>query len=206
MGAGSVSFGLDNVKTTKWTEQEVLQRFREIIEPGPSMVGMPIHPGPEGEQMAPVHQRDFVDRVRAGLPYARLQSVYPPAAHRYTVSLRNIARSPKRNSDRSVWLPFAEQIGAHVIEDGSISVHERMALYAGAEMNFGVTHGAMHLCSLSSYPMAMFECGKAEKMFVQNGITPGTNYPWSLPNQHLVWNNVTVDGLMRWFDAHVSKR
>ena len=67
-------------------------------------------------------------------------------------------------------------------------IHDRMALYAGAEMNFGVTNGPMGMLYLTDYPYTVFDCLTNAKGFASHGIAVGGQIPWANDNQRLVWD------------------
>jgi hypothetical protein len=138
--------------------------------------------------------------VRGGLQIPRLKSVLPPGKERYTVTLRNFDRFPTRNSREADWRTFAAEIGALVIPDYEvepIGLHERMALYAGAEMNFFVTNGPVMLCFLSEYPAMGFD--------VQNsppkGVEKFGQYPFLLPQHRQIWEPDTIENIRKHFEA-----
>jgi hypothetical protein len=125
-----------------------------------------------------------------------------PVPPRYTVTLRRTQRAPGRNSNEAVWRDFARGIGARVIpdyEDEPIHMHDRMALYAGAEMNFFCSNGPGILCSLSPYPCMMFNTHHARESLIGDGMKEGEQYPWMLPNQRAIWEEATGASLMRHF-------
>jgi hypothetical protein len=208
-GARSVVFRASRVKTNKWSHDDVLRRFRTILEPGPALAGLPSSVGEEGRMDRQPSMAVLVRRCREGMRVEKLKSVLPAGTARYTVTLRTGQRREERNSNEAAWRTFAAEIGAVVIEDYDvkpIGLHERVALYDGAEMNFGVTNGPMHLCSLTSYPLAMFACNHAAGAFANCGMAFGEQYPWAGPGQHLVWESDTLDNLRRWFEAWSERR
>lgn len=203
-GATSVVFRDTFVKTNKWPEATAKRRLRSILQPGPALVGLPASVGNEGRNLWSAHLGKLVRDVRAGKPIATLESVLPPGNAHYTVTLRNTQRAPLRNSNAPAWRAFAAEIGARVIEDYDdvpIGLHERMALYAGAEMNFFVCNGPMHLCSLSPYPLMCFAADKAIGAFENSGIAFGGQYPWMRENQRFIWEPDEPAVIRRHFDA-----
>jgi hypothetical protein len=188
-------------KALKWPMQKVRERIESIIVPGAALAGLPSYKGREGPTLADTHLRHLVDYCRRGNKFTPLKSVEPPRNDRYTVTLRNTQRATNRNSDMEAWRKFAEEIGAHVIEDYDdkpIHLHDRVALYAGATMNFGVIGGPMYLCSLTDYPMMAF-CDETESTFAASDIKRGEMFPWMNVTQRLVWKPQDYSTLMRQF-------
>lgn len=200
MGASEIVFKVERFNDRKWSQGEARQRFENYIRPGPDLAGMPSRIGSHGEDIGGHMMPDLMAR-----PFKRLRSVFAPASHRYTVTLRRCWHNKAKNSDEKVWLEFAAAIGAYVIPDFDakpIGLFERMSLYAGAEMNFGVPNGPTALCSMSEYPVTIF-CDPATSKggFAAHGIAEGEQYPYALPGQRLVWEKPTLDGLMREFNS-----
>src|SRR4029077_9558000 len=96
---------------------------------------------------------------------------------------------------------FAKEIGAILIEDYAVQpihLHDRIALYAGAKMNFGVCNGPVAMLSLTEYPMCMFvQNASARKSQIKDRLELGQErFPWMLANQRLVWREDTIENLM----------
>lgn len=73
-----------------------------------------------------------------------------------------------------------------------------MALYAAAEMNFGVCSGPLVFCTMSEYPCMSFDWGKGPQMDVLrlSGLRPGENMPWCRPkDQWTLWEPDTLDNI-----------
>jgi hypothetical protein len=201
-GATEIVFDVENPKTVKWPADVVMERFRTIIEPGPLLADMPWRFGTDGDEIASPHMTVLMDHVKSGGTFKRLASILPANRCRYTVTLRNCDRIPERNSNQMAWREFAEEIGAVVIEDHAdkpINLHDRVALYAGAEMNFGIVNGPMHLITLTDYPVMMFATKASHKGFREVGMHPLENYPWCLPHQKIVWAEDDLDSLRKQF-------
>lgn len=177
-------------------DDELARRYQSIIKPGPDLMGLPSREGTDGEECATHKLHGILGLKRWDFP--RLKSVLPAADARYTVTLRNCPVHSERNSP-PMWLEFAGKIGATVIPDYAdhkISLHERMALYAGAKMNFGVVNGPMGMLLLSEYPMLMTGCAIAEYAWKKHGVLKGEQLPWFLPGQSLMWETPTLSSLM----------
>lgn len=208
-GASTVVFDIRNIRADKWPREVALRRFWSICEPGPALIGLRRELfGPEtaeptrARHVAEPGGKPLVDFWKAGRRFKRLRSVLAPRKARYTITLRRTQRSPLRDSDESVWLPFAEETGAVVIPDYDVQpihLHERMALYAGAEMNFFVSNGPGVLCSFSEYPCMLFNTQDALGSLQGDGIGAGEQYPWMLENQRAIWEKATAESVRRHF-------
>jgi len=210
-GATSVRFDARNIRSDKWPRATALERFKSICEPGPALAGMTWETIWRHEQSGMLElAKDFgkpggariVAFCKAGRRFRRLRSVRPHGTDRYTVTLRRTQRAPLRNSNDLVWRNFAAWIGARVIpdyEDEPIHLWDRMALYAGARMNFFCSNGPGILCSFSEYPCMMFNTHHARESLKGDGIGEGEQYPWMLENQRAIWEEATAESLERHF-------
>lgn len=201
-GATEIVFDIRNPRTHKWSLKTTIERFQSILFPAPALAGLSCSIGTEGEQLAPFYQGDFVRLCSEGMKVHRLKSVLPPGNERYTVTLRKTERSPVRNSNDPAWREFAAEIGARVIEDYDVQpihLHDRMALYAGAEMNFFVSQGPDMLCGLSEYPCMSFNCHllNVRKLGIEVGGSP----PWTLPQHHSIYEPDDLPVIRRHFEA-----
>jgi hypothetical protein len=203
LGATEIVFRMsDGYGKHKQTKRELKARYRSIIAPGPAMLGLPCREGDDGIECAATHKLYGILWTRK-YDFPRLRSVLPPGRARYTVTMRNVPIHKERNSS-PMWRKFAEKIGAALIEDHAdkpIGLHERMALYAGAKMNFGVVNGPMGMLMLSQYPMMMCGCEIAEYAWNKHGVAHGDQLPWFLPGQSLMWTIPTLDDLLRIVDG-----
>jgi len=203
-GATEIVFDKTNPNTSKWPLHTVMNRFESILRPGPALLGLPHSFGKDGGQLAPYHQSDLVKMSRAGVKFPKLKTVLPPGNERYTITLRNTQRAAGRNSRADDWKAFAKEIGALIIpdyDDKAIGLHERMALYAGAEMNFFVSNGPGILCSFTEYPCMIFDCHLAAGSLRHDGIDYGKPYPWMIKNQYTIWEPATLENIRRYFKA-----
>lgn len=202
-GATEIVFDKSRPTTGKWPLQTVLRRFESILWPGPALLGLGRSIGTVGDpDLAPYHQSELVRLARAGIQFPRLRSVLPPGTERYTVTLRKTDRAPTRNSNADAWRTFAAEIGARVIpdyEDEPIHLHARMALYAGAEMNFFVTNGPGILCLLSDYPSMTFDLQKSS--MEKAGVPFGKPWPLSSSNQLQIYEPDDLPVIRRHFAA-----
>lgn len=196
-GATEIVIDDHEVRITKYPEDVVRKRIETIIIAGMSLIGLPWRIGTEGDLVG-THWSQFLDP-----DFKRLISPLRPKKVRYTVTLRNIAHSGYRNSDIPLWREFAAHIGAHVIEDAEehpTPLLERVALYAGAEMNFGVVNGPISLLFLTPYPVTMFDCGANPAGWRAHEVAKGSQWHWALPQQRLVWAKPTMDRMLASWD------
>ena len=210
LGATKVIFDVREMRHDKWPSPFNWRRFESICLPMPALIGL-AHEVFDRGTTAPTEAQDIakpggaslVQFWNSGKRFKRLRTVRPHVKCRYTVTLRKTQRSPGRNSDESVWREFAKEIGAWVIpdyDDAPTHLHERMALYAGAEMNFFVSNGPGVLCSLSEYPMMMFCAHHAWGSYKGDGMGEwGAQYPWALPQHRSIWEDATRESLRRHF-------
>jgi hypothetical protein len=204
LGATEITFKISPMGQTKWPYAESLKRFKNYIRPGVALAGLSCRVANEGEsKIGSVLMSDLLKDL-AGKEPPRLRSVKPPGTARYTVTIRETFHNPHKNSDRDLWLKFADRIGAHVFEDDTrkpTDLHERVALCAGAKMNLGVTNGPMSLLYYTPYPFRIFcDPVATAKSFGGHGIKPGDTIPFFLPEQRFVWKKPTMDDLMREVD------
>jgi len=198
---GATKIALANTKSPHCKHgypQEAVQRIESIIKPGIAFSGLPWIESDDGEMLLEhIHMTAVPDN------FPRLKSVLPPRDVEYTVTMRQMNRKPIRNSNTDVWRIFARKIGAYLIDDWSIKridLHKRMALYAGARMNFGVANGPLAMLFLTDYPVMMCNCAIKMKHWYQHGINRGDQVRWARPDQILSWDeDVTVDDLMQKF-------
>lgn len=203
-GASAVVIRAFDASTRKFTIDEIHRRVENILLPCCSLARLPARVHIFGE--VPFNEHDpwpdaHLHTAIAGLRYERLETVYPPADAPFTVTIRQTFHAGWRNTpDIPVWKEFALRIGARVIEDDWIRpspMFERVALYAGAKMNYGVVNGPMSLCSMTPYPCTIFaDPETALKGMGQHGVALGENYKHVLPGQRLVWKRPTLDDLL----------
>lgn len=209
-GATKVIFDIRNLRGDKWPLQIARRRFESICLPGPALIGLTHEVfdrsttlETEAQELAKPGGKPLVDFWRSGRRFKRLKTVRPPVKVRYTVTLRKTQRAPGRDSNELIWRTFATEIGAWLLEDYEVQpihLHERMALYAGAEMNFFVSNGPGILCSMSEYPCMMFNTHHAAGSLKGDGIGYGEQYPWMLVNQRSIWEESTLENLRDHFN------
>ena len=201
-GATHVVFNAQNIKSDKWPAEQVRERFRSIMLPGPALAGMTHSMGDVGVTIGSPSGALAVQAWSSG-KMRRLRSVKPPGKERYTVTLRKTPRANGRDSDEEAWRTFADEIGARVIPDYDVEpihLHDRVALYAGAEMNFFVSNGPGVLCSFTTYPCMIFDTHLAAGSLNSDGIKGrGAQYPWMMKNQYAIWEAASLVNIRKHF-------
>lgn len=197
-----IVFDLHDPRSDKWSEEETLARYESILKPAVALAGLATREGEDGDLM--VHS-DIRVMVAFSKTHAVefLRSVLPPGKEKYTVTLRNTARAPSRNSNEEAWRKFAAEIGARVIEDYAVQpmhLHDRAALYSGAEMNFFVTNGPMYLCSMLGAPLMCFACNKDESTWRKAGLNTPCDFPWSTDKQRFIFEDDTYENIVSHFE------
>lgn len=208
-GASKIAFDLSNPKIRKkhtyFGPENIMRRFHSIVEPMPALAGLKHRMGNDRSSINPVSSQ-LLPWWISGRRFSRLQSIKPPVACDFTVTIRDNRDGARgRDSRRDAWQRFAEEIGAAVIDDYNnkpIHLHDRMALYAGAKMNFGVCNGPVHTISLTPYPVSLWvNTESARNTMMRWGMQPDQSYPWMLENQRIIWQKDTLDNLLRAFEA-----
>lgn len=148
-----------------------------------------------------------------------------------TITLREADHTPHRNSNLAEWLKLAEWLesqGEKVIfvrdtaksretiagfttcHAASEDLVVRMALYQEAKANLFVCNGPAMLCVFSDKPWLIFnevqpegnyKANTPEGWFNCTGITPPEQWPWSRPDQRIIWQRDTFE-VMR--DAYLE--
>jgi len=201
-GCKHVVFNARVIKTDKWPADQARRRFESILLPGPALAGMTHSMGEVGADIGSPSGKLAVEvwRMRQ---FHRLRSPLPAGKERYTVTLRKTHRAHGRDSDEEAWRTFADEIGARVIPDYDVEpihLHERMALYAGAEMNFFVSNGPGVLCSFTEYPCMVFDTHLAAGSLRHDGVGGfGAQYPWMIKNQYAIWEAATLPNIRKHF-------
>lgn len=178
----------------KFNPDVTYERMESIVEPSCALAGLPFRYGPResGQIDCGYHISAPLKAFNTCGKLEKLNTVKPAGTARYTVTIRNYGRRSRRNSDRHAWLRFADRIKAFVIEDwydNPIHLHDRMALYAGAEMNFGTCGGPMSLCYFSDYPYTILMKNLDIGYMKSHGISCTGDFQWANKNQNCVWSS-----------------
>jgi len=203
-GATEIVIDPSNPKTSKMSVDDINTYLESVVIPGAAFAGVPIKIK-AGANGIVCSAQEMLPWAKAGGQFKRLVSVKPPGKAPYTVTIRNHKRAKSRNSNVVAWRTFAEEIGATILEDYAdqrLHIHERMALYAGAKMNFTVCNGPAGLLALSPYPQRMFVPNQSScNAQLKFGVALNTErWPWMLPTQKLVWKPDTIENLRETMD------
>jgi len=179
------------------------ERFESMIAPGPAFLRLPSREGTDGERVGPgTKVKQLIAFARANKSFKRLSSVRPAGTYRFTITIREAQQDRWRNSNREAWTRFADEIGACIIDDFVLKPFHRwdlMALYAGAEMNFGVNCGPLFMCSLSEYPCMIFKFGAHRGLLEKSGAKYGERLPWCKDDQFTFWEDDEYSNIVRRF-------
>jgi hypothetical protein len=208
-GAEEVVFCDTKGLLSKYSRERTEERIANILVPACGLIGLKYSFGPKtGEYIEPGYKIQVVmEAYKKTGKIGKFRSDRP-AGEKYTVTLRNYDRYEDRNSDRDAWAWFAKEIGAYVIEewyDEPISLEDRMALYAGAEMNYFVGNGPAALCVYSDYPYTMILKTDYEGLELQ-GMNWGDQYPWVQENQRCIWGTDNIETLRALLPNRLSER
>ena len=193
-------------RRSKWPPEQTWERYRTIVKPGAALLGLPSREGTDGVRVADykISYHIAFARKAKNPPLPRLFSPLAAKNVRYTVTLRQQSLVHlHRNSNMAAWTKFAQEIGALVIPDyvvQPIDLYERLAIYAGAEMNFGVDNGPMSILSMTDYPMMAFKYGQNAGYLSKCGLVPPDKFPWCQENQFMFWEDDTYDNICQRFE------
>ncbi len=100
--------------------------------------------------------------------------------------------------------------GFKICPEASLSLGHRLALYESAKANLFVSNGTGGLAIFGSRPWLSFHkkpgkddeeiCNTPSFWEHSNGVKIGEQYPWSGPDQRLVWQPDTCDNIMASWD------
>lgn len=203
-GATHVIFDKTKGIRRKYPQAETEKRIASIIEPGAALGGCTYEWG-TGEGIDPgYHPAAIFKAYQRHGKIAKLRSVSAATgAHEVTVTLRRSDRCRQRNSSQD-WERFAARVGAFVIDEYDaqpIHLHERMAIYSAAKMNFFTANGPGILCHCSDNPYILFQKGIDKTYYNRHGWQEDTQLPWAVGYQKMVWKDDTFDNIIKEYDA-----
>lgn len=140
-----------------------------------------------------------------------------------TITLREADQTPHRNSNLPEWEELARYLrdkGERVIvvrdtaksgewlldcevhPTASVDIQTRLALYEAAKCNLFVSNGPATLAMFTERPWLMFAAPNPKDSYFPNtpdgwrtfaGIAPGEQFPWSRPDQRIIWKADTFE-------------
>ena len=207
--ASSIAIGIKHVrfvygqwKPKNYSLKQAEERWRSIVEPAAALYGIEYS---IGERRGVEISHMLSAAIKTYRHLGRIGKISAPCVAKdyVTLTLRK-SRNPERDSNEAESRKFAERCNRKVIiipdnEDGSLSLEDRMDLYACAYMNIMVINGPLTLCLHSDAPyicMRTIGCensGSTSPSFsAKNGITPGFQFPWANANQRLSYIDDTA--------------
>ncbi len=221
-GVNHVRFVVDGkICKLKYSEQIGWKRFGNILIPICDLAGLTFSVGPavEGREFPYLYGHLNKTYQRFGT-IAKLVAGCKFAGSGYiTITLRQSFRNRYRNCNIQAWEQFATVLMSkkkkvYFIADKeaqSIPIEDRMAMYAGADMNLGVETGPMVLCHLSDAPyITMNMCPPRpdnepgydmRKLLASSGFEIGGQLAFAKENQRLVWKPDTYENIMEAYEA-----
>lgn len=197
-GATHIVFDDSKGYKSKFSKDETSRRVASILIPVCDLAGV-THSFGKGAGFDPgYHISTVIKTYKKHGRLTKLKSVLPHGSERFTVTLRLNDRYKERNSDERAWRRFAEEIGAYVIEeyqDKPLHLHERMALYMGAEMNFSVANGPTALCYFSDAPFISFMKNVNPAYHKEHWFPVGSQLPWLNKNQVFIWSDDSYEDI-----------
>ncbi len=201
---------LDDSKGYKKFKGEILkERMRSILEPGCMLGRCTFSYAGEGhyaDRSFDYHISSVLGVYKKLGEIKKLVSVLPPGSEEFTVTIRDYERYPQRNSSQD-WRKFAKEVGAYVIEDYAVkklNLYDRMAIYAGARMNYFVGNGPAVLCFYSDYPHTTFMKNVDVDYHKRHGWH-GTQLPWFSHFQKCIWEKEdTYTNIMEEFECCIA--
>lgn len=213
--ATSMALGIKHVrfvhgqgwKRKDYSEEQAEERWQSIVKPASALFGVSYS---IGERFGVEVNHMIRAAIETYKHKGRLGKITAPCVSKgyVTLTLRK-SRNSYRDSNEEESRKWAAQCDRKVVilrdnEDSSLSLHDRMKLYAGAFMNIMVINGPATLCFHSDAPyicMRTIGCeksGSTSPTFSENnGITPGFQFPWAKPYQKLSYLTDTAENIER---------
>lgn len=205
IGIKHVRFVYGGWKQKNYTLKQAEERWKSIVEPTSALYGISYsigeRRGVEVNHMLKAAIETYKHTGRIG------KMIAPCVSNDYvTLTLRK-SRNPERDSNEEESRKWAAQCDRKVIiipdnEDSSLSLADRMKLYAGAYVNIGIINGPMTLGFHSNAPYICMGTIGSEKSHstspafsAANGITPGFQFPWAVVGQRLSYLTDTAENL-----------
>ena len=207
LGCKHVRFVYGEWKQKNYSLKQAEERWRSIVEPAVALYGLTYS---IGDRYGVEVNHLLVAAVNCYRKHGRIGKISVPCvAREYVTATLRKSRNPERDSKEDEWREFASRCDRKVIilpdnEDGSLSLADRMKLYAGSYLNMMVINGPLTLCIHSDAPyvsMRTIGCENSgstspAQITKLTGITDGFQFPWANANQRLSYLDDTADNLM----------
>jgi len=223
LGYDHVHFVADQgMAATKYSPSIGWRRFGNILIPLCALARLDYTVGGKLEGVSIEHKMGLINRIfdETG-KIEKLCATYKLDELDYvTITMRDSFRNEWRNSNKEAWAKFKKHLeseGKRVImlpecEHAPLDVEQRMALYCGATMNYGVNNGPMVLCLLSDAPYININFNPVnttgrgynmEKLLDWHGFPVGSQVHFKHDRQIIVYEPDTFENLVR---AHEAMR
>lgn len=205
LGIKHVRFVYGGWKPKNYSLKQAEERWKSIVEPASALFGI-------GYSIGDRRGVEINHMLRAAIEVykhtGRIGKITAPCVSRdyVTLTLRQ-SRNPERDSNEDESRKWAAQCERKVIvipdnEDSSLSLADRMTIYAGAYVNIGVINGPMTLGFHSDAPyicMRTIGCERSHstspEFSAKNGITPGFQFPWAVAGQRMSYLDDTAENI-----------
>ena len=203
--------------------------LEHVMRPLVEMLGGTVEEGDEGQTHPYIMSHVLRLHRLGGVRPDFLANAQPQERGYVTITLREAAYWPQRNSDWDAWSLFAmrlEREGERIVwvrdtakadvalppkmqaaPTASKDVRARAALYAGAKVNYFVNNGPAMLCIMSGAPYRIFKpvCDApacSEDWWTRSvGVSPGYQFPWATTDQRIVWRDDDFNSLFETWAA-----
>lgn len=206
IGCKHVRFVYGRWKRKNYSTAQAEARWKSIVEPAVALYGLTYS---IGERYGTEVNHLLAAAVACYRNTGKIGKISVPCvAGEYVTATLRKSRNPERDSKESEWREFAARCDRKVIiipdnEDGSLSITDRMKLYAGAYLNMMVINGPLTLCIHSDAPyvsMRTIGCERSgstspAQITGLTGISEGFQFPWANANQRLSYLDDTADNI-----------
>lgn len=221
-GCDHVRFVSDGpIQTTKYPDYIAWRRFGNILVPLCQLAGLSFSVGPlmRGRQFPYLYghvEQTYIEQGHIAKLAAPEERLLKPGY--VTVTMRESFRNTFRNSNRPAWDRFVTTLrerGRKVVvieecESAPMILEQRMAIYAGADMNLGASGGPMTLCHFSDAPYLTLNMAPKrpegergydpEQLMASSGFPFGSQFSFRNERQLLVWKPDTFENIISSFD------
>ena len=190
---------------------------RQTLRNRPHLIGGVIDAAKAGIPIprlsASEHARRVVRKLFAGRPVVTMTQRHTYLSTRNTVP-SEWRKAQEHISGRGFAVLDIKDVGVALAKGGGfaeLSIDLRAACYQESVLNIQANNGASSLCWFSEVPYLMFDAGVGDTeqewrgLFCDQGLPWGKTWPWSTPQQRIVYERSTADVIIREFEAWQSK-